>query len=162
MADNRIDAALTDAARTQVLTALDGIRTALPFLEDLGPEERQELPKLGPKSYAFARLALDVARQNPDVLPRAFDLDAFGRDVALLEALEPVRLALNRLAEHVGDTRMLVGSEAYLSALEVYRYVKGSRAGAALDGAAGELGRRFARRNPPAPPEAPPSPPPAG
>ncbi len=155
MSQNRIDSTLPAAARDEILAAIQAIRTRLPFLVDIAPEERQGLPKFGDKSVAFVHRALEVARQNPDILPRRFDLDAYGRDVALLDAMEPVRLALSRLAEHVEDTRFLVGSEAYLASLEVYRQVKESPTGLALDETADELGKRFARRGSAAPAPAP-------
>jgi hypothetical protein len=33
---------------------------------------------------------LEVANQNPGMLPRAFDMEEFGRDVALDDALLPI------------------------------------------------------------------------
>jgi hypothetical protein len=40
---------------------------------------------MGDKSRAFVSKALEVARQNPDFLPRSFDLDEMKRDVELLD-----------------------------------------------------------------------------
>jgi hypothetical protein len=149
MPENRIDATLTPAERAAILDDLRKVRTRLPFLTDLSPEQRRSYPKLGDTSLPFALRALEVARLTPDILPRRFDVEAFARDVELAQALEAVRLEVNRLAEHVEDTRLLVGSEAYAGALAVYRAVRDSPTGEGLDDVADELARRFARKSRP-------------
>lgn len=147
MSGNRIDAALAAADQQAILDALQTIREKLPFLIDLSPEERRALPKMGDKSRAFVEKALEVATQHTDMLPRAFDLETMQRDVALLQLLEPVALAVAQLAELVDDTQVAVGSEAYVAALTVYQYARYSPFGQGLDAVADELGRRFVRRS---------------
>ena len=144
--NDRIDATLSQADLDAILAAVETITSKLPFLVDLSPDERQALPKFGDKSLAFVQRAHDVVRQDDSFLPRSFDVDAFGRDVALRARLDTVALALGRLAEHVDDTQMLVGAEAYAAALTAYDALKRSGNGTALDGAADDLARRFARR----------------
>ena len=144
MADNRIDVTLTEEQRTAITDAVATIRTNLPFLVGLSPEERQALNKLGPKSRSFAQTALTVARQNADVLPAGFDVDDFAADLTLYNDLEDIFLSLERLYEEVSDTRMLAGSEAMFAARAVLYYVRGSAAGDRLDEAAATLGERFA------------------
>ena len=149
--NDRIDTTLSQADLDAILAAVETIKGKLPFLIDLSPDERQSLPKFGYKSLAFVQRAHDVVKQDDSFLPRAFDVDAFGRDVALHARLGTVALALGRLAEHVDDTRTLVGAEAYAAALDAYDALKRAGNGAALDGAADDLARRFARRRPAAP-----------
>ncbi len=144
--NDRIDATLSQADLDAILTAVETIRTKLPFLVDLSPDERQALPKFGDKSLAFVQRANEIVRQNDSFLPRAFDVDAFGRDVALHARLDVIAIALARLSEHVDDTRMQVGAEAYVSALDAYDALKRAGKGTALDTAADDLARRFARR----------------
>jgi hypothetical protein len=152
---DRIAATLTPAQRTAVLDAVATIRTNLPFLQSLSPEERQELFKTGDKSLAFVLLARDAARQFPGVLPTDFDLAAFQQDVDLYQSLSEPLLALRDVLEQVEDTRMIAGVDAMYAALEVYYYVRGRDGTSALNEAAQALGRRFQRRArtaPPAPP----------
>jgi hypothetical protein len=158
MADNRIDATLSQADRQDVLDAINTIRTKLPFLIDLTTEERRFLPKMGDKSQAFVTQALTVAEQNPDVLPRSFDVAEMRRDVELAEALRPVMTALTQLQELVEDTYLEIGSEAYTSALMIYSYMRAGGKGAALDEAASQLGQRFARKTKKAAPSSPDNP----
>ncbi len=146
MTTNRISAALTQADRDAVMMAVSTIKSKLPFLVDLTAEERKALPKMGDKSQAFVTKALEVATQNPDFLPRAFDLDEMRRDVELFEKMYPIVVALSQLQELVDDTAMAAGSEAYAAALQVYHYAKASGQGSGLEGMVSEMGQRFARK----------------
>ena len=146
MAQNRVSASLSLTGQMAVLDAVKAIKEEMEFLIDLSIQERRELPKMGDKSRAFVSRALDVATQNPDFLPRSFDLAEMRRDVELFEAMHPVMLAVKQLNELVEDTYMAVGSEAYSAALSVYTYAKASDQGAGLDAVVKDLGVRFARK----------------
>lgn len=157
MPDNRISASLSQADRQAVLDALNTIRTKLPFLIDLTPEERKGLPKLGDTGRGFVAKALEVAEQNPDILPRSFDVAEMRKDLELLDALLPVVTAFAQLNELLDDTYTEVGSEGYAAALLVYQYVRAGGKGSALDGALDALGQRFARKSRPASGNTPPA-----
>lgn len=152
MPDNRIDATLAPADTTTVMDAINTIRTKLPFLLDLTVDERRSLPKMGDKSRAFVSQALEIAKQNQDILPRSFSVEEMTRDVELANALQPVMIALTQLQELVEDTYMQVGSEAYTAALLVYQYARAGGQGEALDGLLDALGQRFARKSRPSTP----------
>ena len=146
MNTNPIDATLSPEDQAAVLAAIATIEEKLPFLVDISPEERISLPKMGDKSRAFVSKAAEVATQNPDFLPRSFDVDEMRRDVALFEALQPIALGLTQLQELVDDTLLSAGSEAYTAALVVYNYARNSGKGQALDAVVDEMSRRFARK----------------
>jgi hypothetical protein len=153
MPAKQISAALTQSDRDAVLAAIATIKQKLPFLMDLTLEERKALPKMGDKSRAFVTKALEVATQNPDFLPRAFDLDEMRKDVQLFETMYPIVMAMTQLQELLDDTYVTVGSEAYSSALQVYNYAKASGQGSGLEAVVDELGQRFARRTKKAKPQ---------
>lgn len=90
MPDNSISATLSQADRQAVLDAINTIRARLRFLVDLSPEERKALPKMGDTGRGFVSQALGVAEQNPDILPRSFDVSETRKDLELLDALPPV------------------------------------------------------------------------
>lgn len=100
MNQNKVSTTLSDADATAVLAALTTVRQKLPFLVDLTPEDRRNLPKMGDKSRGFVSAALTVAMQNGDLLPHSFDVAEFQRD-ADLEAGSPAR-PYSRRAEPVG------------------------------------------------------------
>lgn len=150
MTDNRVSASLSDADRRAVLAAVQTIREKLPFLVDLTPDERHRLPKMGDKSRAFVEQALTIATQNPDVLPRSFDVEEMRKDVELMDALRPFAAALAQLYELVDDTLLEVSSEAYAAALAVYQYARAAGKGSALDDLLEGMAQRFARKSRPA------------
>ena len=149
MAENRVDATLSDTDREAVLAAIQTIKTHLPFLIDLSPKERQELPKMGDKSQAFVFGVAELVQHDSSFLPRSFSEEDFVRDVNLVRALAGIRHELLRLAELVDDTAVAVGSEAYVAALLAYRAAKQNGRGAGLDELLDALGRRFARASKP-------------
>ena len=133
MSNSPISAQLSQADRDAVMAAIATIKAKLPFLIDLSAEERKALPKMGDKSRAFVSKAMEVATQNPDFLPRSFDLAELQKDVQLFEALYPVLMSLTQLHDLVDDTCLAVGSEAYAAALQVYTYAKASGQGRIRD-----------------------------
>jgi hypothetical protein len=146
MPTHQISATLAQSDRDAALAAIAAIKQKLPFLTDLTTEERKALPKMGDKSRAFVTKALEVATQNPDFLPRSFDLEEMRKDVQLFEAMYPIVMAMTQLQELLDDTYVTVGSEAYSAALQVYNYAKASGQGAGLEAVVDELGQRFARK----------------
>lgn len=90
MAQNRVSASLNKADREAVLAAFNTIKTKLPFLIDLTKEEKSALPKMGDKSRAFVSKALEVATQNPDFLPRSFELEEMRKDTELFDVSNSV------------------------------------------------------------------------
>ena len=151
MLENRVSAQLGEAERQAVFAAIQTIRQKLPFLIDLTPEERRALPRFGDKSRGFVEQALQVAEQNPDILPRTFDAGEMRNDVELFAALSSVNAALSQLSELVEDTLMAVGSESYAAALLVYQFTRAAGKGTALDYALDGLGQHFARKSRSAP-----------
>lgn len=141
MNENLVSGSLKSEDVAAIKAALDAIRQRLPLLRGLDPEARRSLLRMGDKSRTFVRKCFEVANQNPGMLPRAFDLDEFGRDVALDEALLPITQSIRQLAEMVDDTNTAVRSDAYLAALTVYQSAKLAGKGTGLDGALVKVGR---------------------
>lgn len=144
---NRISSNLSATDQLEVMDLITQIHQKLKLLVDLGPEERRAMARLGDRNRAFTRKALEIATQTPDFLPRSFDIAEMRRDLELFEALQPMLLALTRLRELVDDTAVAAGNEAYLAALEVYRYAKANGSVAGLDNLIDEMGQRFAQQN---------------
>lgn len=147
MPDNRVSATLSAEDQQAVLAAINTIKQKLPFLVNLTADQRQSLPKMGDQSVAFVNKALEVATQNPDLLPRNFVIDEMSKDVALFNALQPIVVALTQLVEFVNDTATEVGSEAYTAGLAVYLYAQAAGKDAPLQAALDDLGQRFARKS---------------
>ncbi|NJR59879.1 MAG: hypothetical protein HC769_14190 [Cyanobacteria bacterium CRU_2_1] len=147
MPANRISASLSTTEQQDIMNAIATISQKLSFLVDLSPEERRTMTKLGDRNRAFTRKALEIATQNPDFLPRSFEVAELRRDFELFEALQPMLLALTRLQELIDDTAVAAGNEAYAAALEVYRYAKANGTVAGLDNLVDEMGQRFTQQS---------------
>jgi len=79
------------------------------------------------------------------VLPRNFDVAAYQRDLATLDALRPRRQRLGRLQELMEDSEMAIGSDLMSSSLEGYAVLKVAGKGTGLDGLRRMLSARFTR-----------------
>lgn len=145
---NRITQTISEADRQAVLEAFTTILTKLPFLVDLTPDERRELPKMGDKSVAFVRKSVEMAQEGSAYLPGAFDAAEFKSDMTLYDTLLPFLQKATKLQELLDDTLVLVGSDLYVAALDHYSAAKRSGETGGLDGLMGDLGRRFTRRTP--------------
>jgi len=146
VSNNIVSAVITPEQKAACLGAVQTLKTNLPPLIDLSPDERHALLKLGEKSEGFVRRALELATTNDSFLPRSFDVAEMQKDADLYFALQSIVRELNRVVEGLNDTLMEAGSEAYVAALTVYRSAKDNGQGELLEGWLDELGRKFARK----------------
>ncbi len=145
--ENRISASLPADQLKTVLELIKQLEAALPFLMALSPEERKSLPRMGDASRPFVDKSLKLAQAHNDFLPRSFDTGEFAADVQLYNALDTVRTRLSPLVEKLDDTMTVTGSDAYLAALEVYRYASTNGEAAGLDELIALMGKRFSHRS---------------
>lgn len=148
---NRISQEVTQQTIDNVMTALAAIRAELPFLIGLSPKERMRMNKAGDSSQAFIRKSADLAPHIEAFLPRGLDVAEMHKDIAAMDALQPIMLAIAQLAEQLSDTRAVLASEAYSAALEIYSSAKKAQGPLGMEEAVKDLGRRFAQSARPAP-----------
>jgi hypothetical protein len=145
MSQNLIDLELSADALAAIDAALSALEASTASLHGLDPETRRSLTKMGDKSEAFCRQAVTAFTQNADVLPRNFDLAAYQRDLAALDALRPRLQRLARLHELLDDAEMALGSDLMTASLEGYAVLKVAGKGTGLDGMRQMLSERFTR-----------------
>src|SRR5437867_8408997 len=80
------------------------IRQHLPFLIDLTATGRKSLSKLGDKTHAFVKKAVDIAAQHPDILPASHSVEDVRNSAELFQSMGTIRLALEQLSSQVYDT----------------------------------------------------------
>lgn len=146
MLPNRISAELSDADRDEVLAAIETIKKKLPFLVTLSKKEAKSLPKAGAKTRDFSVKTLEVATQNPDIMPRNFNLEEMRKDVELYQAFESIYLAMLQLMEGISSTYMLIRSETYSGGLMIYTQSKLQGKELGLEAANDMLAQLFARK----------------
>jgi hypothetical protein len=145
MSQNLIDLELSADALAAIDAALSALEANTAGLRGLDNDARRSLTKMGDKSEAFCRQAVTAFTQNADVLPRNFDLAAYQRDLAALDALRPRLQRLARLHELLDDAEMALGSDLMTASLEGYAVLKVAGKGTGLDGMRQMLSERFTR-----------------
>jgi len=130
-------------------------------LVKLTPDQRQALPKMGPRTSDFVARAMSYVRAMPEYLPGFVDIDAFQRDLDAIVTLGELQHQIGATSAKIDDSLMLAGSEAYAAALSIYDALKSAarrgspQAQAAAADLAGRLGPRGPGKGSPRAPEAP-------
>lgn len=143
MSQNIIDITFENDALADIDGALGILHMRLGGLVALDPVKRRRLHKMGDKSEAFCRLAVDVLTSNPQILPPTFDLAALQRDVAALDALRARTVQLMRLYQRMLDTEMALGSDIMSNSVEGYQLLKLAGKSGGLDSLRKQLSVRF-------------------
>lgn len=145
MAQNLVDLDYTAETFAAVAAALTALEASLTGLLALTPDQRQMLTKMGDKSEAFCRKADAVFGEKLGILPANFDLLAYRRDLATMDALRPRLARLSKLSQRGDDTQMAVGSDLMTNALEGYAVLKVTGKGQGVDDLRKMFATRFAR-----------------
>lgn len=124
MSQNIIDITFEEATLADIDGALGTLNAQFGGLVALDPVKRRRLHKMGDKSEAFCRLAVDVLTSNPQILPPTFDLAALQRDVVALDALRARTVMVMRLYQRMLDTEMALGSDIMSNSVEGYQLLK--------------------------------------
>ncbi len=143
MSQNLVDLQIDPVNLEQLENAILQMENSLVGLISLTPERRRGLTKMGEKSEAFCRTALNVAQQHIGVMSRDFDLAGFQRDQQTLDVLRPRILRVAHLYQRLIDTEMALGSDLMANALEVYGVLKVAGKGKSLDEARRSLAGRW-------------------
>jgi hypothetical protein len=115
-------------------------------LINLTSADRKSLSKLGDKSLAFVKKAVDVAAQHPQILPASHSVEDVRQSTERFQSMSTVQLALQQLYRQVRDTTIKTGSDAYAIARTIYAATKSPVAGPQLATAATDLARRYVRK----------------
>ncbi|MGN8060290.1 hypothetical protein ACTJK4_01390 [Ralstonia sp. 22111] len=145
MSQNLISLQLSTTDLAAVDSALKMIEDKLTGLIDLSIKQRRFLNKMGDKSEAFARMAVEVLGNNPNVLPANFNLAEVRRDLAAFDQLRSRLVRVNRIQERMADSQLALGSDVMNAVLEGYAFLKVAGKGEGLDTARKALSARFAK-----------------
>jgi len=145
MPQNLISIQLAAADLTAIDGALKTLEDRLTALIDLSPEQRRKAVKMGGKSEAFARTAVEVLSNNPNVLPVNFSLPEVRRDLVAFDALRPRLARPEKIYERMSDSQLALGSDLMSAALDGYAFLKRAGKGEGLDMARKSLSVRFSR-----------------
>ena len=134
LSNNRISTIATAAQITAVKGALQTISTNLPFLLGLTTDERISLPAINVNNKVFTEDAINAGVNNATLIPSYVSVANMQNDLTLFSQLDEIIILTKQLLEKLEDTQLLSGSEAYASALMVYKLF-GSAADSGVPGA---------------------------
>jgi hypothetical protein len=145
---NKISIDVTTEKLNKAKDGLNLISEAFPEQISLSVEERKAMPKMGDKSIAFVRKALEYGQQNPDIVPKYLDINEYKKDLAASEQLFSLIVPLRKLLASLEDTAFAAGSEAYSASLVIYSSLKSAInfGDTSLQGAYEDLAARFPGR----------------
>ena len=118
---NRISVEIEDTELAKIKSYLQSTAASMPFLIGLTIDERIALPKMNDSNKTFVEDAMNAIINNSDMLPGYFNAKELAKDLMLFKQLDELYLLASQLAEKINDTRLLCGSEAYVTALTAYR-----------------------------------------
>ena len=148
LTNNRLNVTATEAQITAVKDAIQVLIDNLPFLIGLTMEERETLPAIDVENKVFTEDAITAGVNNMEMLPSFISVSFMQTDMTLFNQLDEVILLMKQFMEKLEDTQLLAGSEAYVTALMIYKLF-GAAADAGVPGAdaiVAQLRERFAEQ----------------
>ena len=119
-----------------------------PYLVNLTPDDRVQLPKMGEKTIPFVTKGNEYLKVPGTPVPPYVDIPELEIDIKAFETLRQILQVIQPTVDMLDDTMLLCGSEAYIAVLAFYTYLKGA-AKANVPGAKtiyDDLGIRFPGR----------------
>ncbi len=96
-----------------------------PYLVTLTPDDRIQLPKMGEKSIPFVTKGNEYLKVPGTPIPPYVDIPELEIDIKAFETLRQILQVVQPTVDMLDDTMLLCGSEAYVTVLAFYNYLKG-------------------------------------
>ena len=122
---NKVHYLIPEATITQVQDKLAEVENLLkPYLVELTPSERHDLPKMSDGTQPFVCKCLEYCDSYPEYAPPFMDKAELAADMKVWEQLIPILRTIKKMAVALDDTVMEAGSENYSNAFAYYNSVK--------------------------------------
>lgn len=142
---NLITLAITDGQASNMDNAITAMETETRDFIALTTLELRRLRKLGEKSESFARQALHVVSQNPQMIPENIPVADALNDLKVLDILRPRLARLTRLVERANHTYAALGHDILTVALQAYGLLKLTGKSEGMEGLRRDLAGLFNR-----------------
>ena len=123
---NYISANLSPDDQKRALELIAELRKIFSFGIKLNNSTKRGMPMLDDGRRPFAAKALQYGGSEPKIVAPYTDLKELKVDLDLYDALGPVEMEALSFTEMISDTRMAAGSDAYVTALAIYKSAKGA------------------------------------
>jgi hypothetical protein len=119
-----ISAAIAAADKTAVQTAIQTIKTKLPFLINLSSAERVKLRKMGAVRTSYVQDVYQAVLANPGTVPSGFNTAEYGKDLQLYRDLSDIMSWLRPVFDSIESTNMALSFELMKQTDECYGHLK--------------------------------------
>lgn len=122
---NLISIEFSPSEETELQKALETIQRVLKGKTiNLTPAERQQYGSIGEYNKLLVEKTKMYAAQNPDFIPRNFDLAEFDKDYKMRQTFINTLSLLTNITEQIEDTKILLDYDNYSDALKIYRHIR--------------------------------------
>jgi hypothetical protein len=117
-------------------------------LSPMTADQKLRVVRMGDGSVAFVEKAMEIATDNPGMLPGNFDLDELKRDELARQRMRSMGMKLTKVLEKVQNAEVAHGSDAMAGSLDIYAIAKTSGDSEGVEALKKMLGKRFERSAP--------------
>ena len=136
---------LTNEDVASIVETINNLQAKLPALPALTPLERKRMSKLGIKTRGFVDLAIESARKDEGVLPRAIELETLLAQDELMKNLSLIQAHLSDMKSKVDDALLVSGNWLFGATRSIYAVLKTPAACTRMPEQQDALKQRFAR-----------------
>lgn len=120
----RIENTFSQTDFDNAMVALNVLTQVLSETKGLSTRAKSRLFRMGKANFGFVESAQRAIIALPELRPAFLDPADFERDIMLIKGSKALRLKLLEVASKIEDTELLMGDQAFQSALAVYRVVQ--------------------------------------
>jgi hypothetical protein len=128
-----ISGSISNENKAKALSLIDELNKTLPLTINLNKDDKAAMPKMDDGRLPFVEKSLQYGQQNPKIAPAYIDINELNNDLNLFKDYQEIEKRLTVLLETVQNVRVAAGTDAYTTALIIYRAAQG----AAKDGIPG-------------------------
>ena len=108
-----------------VESSIQALKETLPdFIQEITPDEKNSVPAMGDKSFAFVQKAFEYSNHNAFMVPSFVILSDFQKQQESIEIFRRLSEHLAVLLKGMEDTSYMISSDAYKNALAIYKQTK--------------------------------------
>ena len=113
--------ALDETKRQNLINSIANLQTKMNFLVQLTTKEKKAHYRLGKKAPVFFNKAIELARQNPTLVPPYFNQAEFEQDVQDHQYMSDILVQITQLQTAIQHTVIALEQESVRAALNFYK-----------------------------------------
>lgn len=123
---NYISGSVSDEAKNGIITKINELQAALPITIDLSKNQKSGMTRMDDGRLPFTEKSLLYGQQNPKIAPAYLDFQEMSDDIKLYKAYLEIEKKLLTTLEIIQNVKIAAGTDAYTTALTIYRSAQGA------------------------------------